>query len=237
VGGLPAILVAENLEDFSSIKLFLHHAQRLSPKFDLKNNIASIIRICQLVNGLPLGIVLASSWVRVYSCSQIAEEINKNIDFLDISSPDIAPRQRSLRAVFDNSWRLLSQDERRIFRQLSVFPAAFTAHAAEEICSASNLMLVTFIDKSLLYRHADRFEMLDTFHHYALGKLEEITEEDEAARIRFANYYADFCEQKNLELNSSIQRQALDEMIPEMENIRGAWNWMVDCDQWNDTKG
>jgi len=223
----------ENLESYSSIKLFLLNAQKSAPKFTLENNSSAIIRICQLLNGLPLGIVLASSWARVYSCQQIAEEITKNIDFLDISSPDIPPRQRSLRAVFDHSWRLLTEDDRCILRQLAVFPVPFSLHAAERICSASNPILASLLDKSLLQRHDDRFEMLTTFQQYAKGKLEELSAEWESTHVRFADYYADFCERMNLDIYSSNQRQALGEMSSEIENIRAAWNWMVENNRWD----
>lgn len=235
VSGLPVPSSAElvNLENYSSIKLFVHNAKKVHPRFSLESNRSDIIRICQLVNGLPLGIVLASSWVRVYSCSQIADEINKNIDFLDISSPDIAPRQRSLRAVFDHSWGLLSRDERRTLRQLAVFPVSFTAQAAQEICAASIPILTAFLDKSLLQRRDGRFEMLNTFHRYALGMLAETDDEIESTREKFVEYYTSFCERINQELNSSIQRQSLDEMTPEIENIRAAWNWMIEDDRWD----
>jgi len=235
VGGLPvpSVELSENLEDYSSVKLFLHNAQRTKPRFSLKDNAAAVIRICQLVNGLPLGIMLASSWVQAYSCSQIADEIHKNIDFLDSSSPEIAPRQRSLRAVFDNSWQLLSQEERRILRQLAIFPASFTYQAAQEICGASTQMLTAYIDKSLLQHRSDRYEMLDTFRQYALSKLIETDAEYDFARQKFTEYYTIFCEQKNLELNSSSQHQALDEIMPELQNIRAAWNWMVESGRWD----
>jgi predicted ATPase/DNA-binding SARP family transcriptional activator len=223
----------ENLESYSSIKLFMLNAQRSSPKFSLENNSSAIIRICQLLNGLPLGIVLASSWARVYSCQRIAEEITKNIDFLDISSPDLPPRQRSLRAVFDHSWLLLNEDERRILRLLAVFPVPFTAHAAERICSAPNPILASLLDKSLLQRHDDRFEMLTTFQQYAMGKLEEVSEEYESTHVKFADYYTAFCERINLDINSPIQREALGEMSSEIENIRAAWNWMVENNRWD----
>lgn len=235
VHGLPVPLteITENVESYGSIKLFLQNAQRISPRLSLENNASAIIRICRLVNGLPLGIVLASSWVRVYSCPQIAEEIKNSIDFLATSAPDIAPRHRSLRAVFDNSWLLLSEEEHRILRQLSIFRAAFTIHAAEEICAASPIILATFLDKSLLYHQDDRYEMLDTFHQYAFEKLEAIEEEFIATWRKFSDYYANFCVQKNLELNTTNQRNAMDEMISEIENIRTAWNWMIDSGRWD----
>jgi tetratricopeptide (TPR) repeat protein len=231
---VPASTTVENADSYSSIKLFLQNAQRTFPRFSYSNNNAAIIRICQLVNGIPLGILLASSWVRVFSCSEIASEIKKNIDFLTTSAPDIDPRHRSLNAVFDNSWKLLSEEERRILRRLSIFQAAFTTHAALEICDATQLLLSVFTDKSLLnHRQDDRFEMLATFHQYATGKLEEVEEERITTRAKFCDYYADFCLRKQPELNTKIQRKALGEMISEIENIRTAWSWMVDSDRWD----
>jgi len=230
---VPPAVTIEDFENYSSIKLFLKNAQRISPRFNLEFNAPAIIQICRHLNGLPLGIILASSWTRVYSCQQIAEQIRTNIDFLDSSASDLAPRHRSLRGVFDQSWRLLSEEERLILRQLSIFRSAFTAPIAEEICAASPRILATLLDKSLLNRQDDRYEMLDTFHQYAYGKLEASPEEFIATRMRFCEYYANYCEQKNLELNSTIQRQALDEVISEIENIRIAWNWMIDMGQWD----
>jgi DNA-binding SARP family transcriptional activator/predicted ATPase len=230
---VPASASVENADRYSSIKLFLHNAQRTFPRFSYSNNIEAIVRICQLVDGIPLGILLASSWVRVFSCPEIASEIKMNIDFLTTSAPDIDPRHRSLSAVFDNSWELMSEEERRILRRLSIFQAAFTTNAALEICDATPLLLSVFTDKSLLsHRQDGRFEMLNTFHQYASSKLEKVENELLTTKAKYCDYYADFCMLKQPELNSQIQRKALSEMISEIENIRTAWGWMVDSDRW-----
>jgi predicted ATPase/DNA-binding SARP family transcriptional activator len=236
VNGLPvpASTSDEKADSYSSIRLFLQNAQRTFSKFSYSNNREAIIRICQLVDGIPLGILLASSWVRVFNCPEIASEIKKNIDFLTTSAPDIDPRHRSLNAVFDNSWKLLSEEERRTLRRLSIFQAAFTTNAAQEICNTTQLLLSVFADKSLLTRRQDdRFEMLSTFHQYASGKLEEVEDELITTKAKFCNYYADFCLLKQPELNSTIQFKALSEMTSEIENIRTAWGWMVDSDRWD----
>ncbi len=236
VHGLPVPVSSsvENGDNYSSIKLFLQNAHKTFPRFSYQNNYEAIIRICQLVDGIPLGILLASSWVRVFSCPEIASEIKKNIDFLTTSAPDIDPRHRSLNAVFDNSWKLLSEEERRILGSLSIFQAAFTTGDAREICDATPLLLSVFVDKSLLSHSQDgRFEMLATFHQYASGKLEESEFELRTTRAKFCDYYADFCFRKQPELNSPVQRKALDELISEIDNIRTAWSWMVDFDRWD----
>jgi predicted ATPase len=230
---VPSMGNLENAENYSSIRLFFQNAKRINPGFKLEKNFNEIIRICQLMNGLPLGIILASSWVRVYKCSQIVDEIEKNIDFLSVSAPDLPPRHRSLRAVFESSWELLSEEERRILRWLSIFRSAFTVQAAQEICGASQKFLATIHDKSLLYFQDQRYEMLETFHFYIYEKLKESHEDFVAAQIKFCNYYASYCVQKNLELNSSSQRQALDEMVSEIKNIQTAWNWLIESGRWD----
>jgi predicted ATPase/tetratricopeptide (TPR) repeat protein/class 3 adenylate cyclase len=236
VPGLPVPHLGEdeNPEDYSSIKLFLQNARRIFPGFKLDNNLAAIVRICQLVDGLPLGILLASSWVRALKCNEIALEIEKNIDFLTISAPDISPRHRSLRAVFDHSWLLLSEEDRRILSRLSIFRAAFTTNAAQAVCNASPLTLAVFVDKSLLRLRKDyRYEMMDTFHQYASGMLEASPEELTITSEKYFDYYTDFLVRKEVELNTSFQRQALDEFVAEFENIRSLWNWAVEHNRWN----
>jgi predicted ATPase/DNA-binding SARP family transcriptional activator len=231
---VPPSEKADHTESYSSIELFLNTAQRISPGLKFADNSASIIQICKLVNGLPLGIILASSWVRRYSCQQISEEISKNIDFLATTAPDIAPRHRSLRAVFDNSWQLLTDEERLILSRLSIFQSAFSIHAAQEICFATPFLLASLVDKSLLYRRQDdRYEILDTFHQYAHEKLKSRHDEISTIISRFCEYFANFCSQKQLELNSPLQHQAMIDMTDEIESIRTAWAWMVDTNRWD----
>ncbi len=231
---VPDAHSTEDLESYTSIKLFIHNAQKTFPRFANQSNMEAIVRICKIVDGNPLGILLASSWVRVFSCPEIASEIEKNLDFLTTSAPDIDPRHRSLSAVFDNSWNLLSEEERRILRRLSIFRTAFTTRAAQEICDATPLLLSVYTDKSLIVRHPDdHFEMLTTFRQYAFNKLEQVQDELAQTKDKFCSYYADFCAQKQIELNTSVQRQAILDMIAEIENIRIAWSWIVDSERWD----
>jgi len=231
---VPASTQVANAEMYSSIKLFVQNAQKYLPRISYANNREAIIDICQLVDGIPLAILLASTWVRVFGCSEIASEIKRNIDFLSTTASDIDPRHRSLIAVFDNSWELLSIEERHSISRLSIFQSAFTSQAAQEVCDASPQVLSSFTDKSLLNHRSDgRFEMLGTFHQYASGKLAEDKDQATATRLRFCEYYAEFCARNQSILYSSNQRQALDEIIAELENIRIAWTCMIDLNRWD----
>jgi predicted ATPase/DNA-binding SARP family transcriptional activator len=230
----PATSDTEDIDKFTSVKLFIHNAQRIYPRFPYENNLAEIAGICRQVNGIPLGILLASSWVRVFSCQEIASEIGKNIDFLSSTAPDFDPRHRSLRAVFDQSWELLAEHEQQILRRLSIFSAGFSAHAAQQVCDATQLSLAVFADKSVLYHRQDnRYEMLETFQQYAANKLASDPAELEATKNKYCEYYINFCIQKHLHLNTTDQAAAFNEMTAEIENIRAAWHLMVDLDRWD----
>jgi predicted ATPase/DNA-binding SARP family transcriptional activator len=231
---VPANITDENAENYSSVKLFLQNARKVFPRFSYPNNKEAIIQICQLVDGIPLGILLASTWVKVFSCNDIASEIQKNINFLTTSAPDIDPRHRSLKAVFDNSWKLLSDEEQNILKKLSVFQAGFTVDAAREICNATPFLLAVFTDKSLLSHQQDnRYEMLTTFNQYASARLAESKHDWATTKVNFYNYYANYCIQKHQELNSPNQIIALAEMVSEIENIRIAWNLLVESERWD----
>jgi predicted ATPase/DNA-binding SARP family transcriptional activator len=230
---VPQNTTDDNAEKYSSVKLFVQNAKKTSPNFVPTDNLEAITRICQLVDGIPLGILLASSWVRVFSCSEIATEIKKNYDFLTTSASDMDYRHRSLRAVFDHSWQLLSPEERRILQRLSVFQSSFSIQAAQIICNITPLALSVLADKSLLsYQQNYRYVILDTFHQYVAEKLEANGSEKESTIAKFCDYYADFCLQKHERIMTPQQQSALEEMTLEIENIRTAWNLLVETGRW-----
>ena len=101
---------------------------RTLPSFKLDaENVQSILRICQLVEGMPLGIELAAVWLGTLSLPEIASEIERSAQFLISEWRDVPERQQSMRAVFDSSWKLLDEGERKVYRQLSVFRGGFGA--------------------------------------------------------------------------------------------------------------
>ena len=116
----------------SAVKFFVRCAKQARADFELDvEEYTSVIRICQLVEGLPLGIELAAAWVRVLSCAEIAREIERSINFLVTPARDVPERHRSIEAVFNHSWELLSDAEQSIFRKLAIFRGGFTREAAE----------------------------------------------------------------------------------------------------------
>ena len=151
VHGLPIPETAH--VEGTAVELFLQRARRAHVGFDATtDDHADIVRICRLVNGMPLGIELAAAWVRTLSCHEIALEIERGLDFLSVSAKDLPLRHRSMRAVFDHSWKLLSEEEQKVLLRLSVFQGGFQREAAEHVAEATLLTLSALVTKSLIRR-------------------------------------------------------------------------------------
>jgi predicted ATPase/DNA-binding CsgD family transcriptional regulator len=247
--GQPATPEAE--ASWPAINMFVQSAQLLQPDFVLSADTApAVARICQLVEGLPLGIELSAAWIRVLSCDEIAQEIGRNLDFLSSAMHDMPERQRSLRAVFDYSWNLLSAPEQQTLRQLAVFRGSFTREAVAAVLrteskglSAETLdsllspqsselltLLAALVDKSLVRRVTSagvaRYEILELLRQYLAEQLARAGEAD-AAAARHSAYYCAWMGARTAELRGNKQAGALTAISAEIEQIRAAWHCAV----------
>jgi len=215
-----------NIEGYSAIQLFMYNAQRTNTRAALSDDDKKYaVRICQLVGGMPLGIELASSWLRTLSAQEICQEIEKNLDFLVTSMRDVPERHRSLRAVFDYSWNLLSGPEKETLKKLSIFRGGFTRDAAEKVADANLGVLAGLVDKSLLRKGATgRYEMVDILRPYALEKIDVRSPERTALENRYIGYYADFLAAREKDINYKRRAADIEELNLEIENIRAAFD-------------
>jgi predicted ATPase/DNA-binding CsgD family transcriptional regulator len=127
----------ETLNDCDAIRLFVESAHQIRPDFELtENNRRNVTRICDLVEGMPLAIVLAAAWVEVLSLEEIADEISQSIDFLAAEMRDVPRRQWSIRAVFDPTWKRMTEKERDAFMRFSVFRGGATRKATQHVTGA-----------------------------------------------------------------------------------------------------
>jgi predicted ATPase/transcriptional regulator with XRE-family HTH domain len=233
VQGLP--LPEENnanaVETNSAIQLFVQRAQQTSQHFSLEaENSSAIIRICRMVGGLPLAIELAASWVRVLSAREIAQELEKSLDFLETNKVDVPQRHRSIKTVFDHSWQLLIEKERHLLMKLSVFQGGFTREAAVAATGASLLLLSSLVDKSLL-RHSknpDRYDLHELIRAYALEKLQANSSEKQLAFAKYAEHYAAWIQSLEWEFKSPSQTQTSQIIRFETSNWHGAWHWAIE---------
>src|SRR5947209_2107072 len=212
-----------------ALRLFTERATRIEPGFSLDDQRAEAHRICTMVEGLPLGIELAASWVSVLSCAEIAAEIEQNIDFLATSMRDVPERHRSLRAAFDQSWRLLSGAQQDVLARLSVFRGDFDRAAAAAIAGADVRLLSELVSKSLV-RRSDfgRYELHELLRQYAAEKLAvEIPDAVAAIRERHARHYLGMLDERREALVGKGVVPARDELRRELGNLRVAAEWAI----------
>jgi predicted ATPase/DNA-binding SARP family transcriptional activator len=231
LGGLPVSdsKQADVMEMPGAVCLFVQSAQRAHREFEFRSQVASHIqRVCQLVEGMPLAIELAASWVRVMSCGDIVAEIERGLDFLETTAGDILPRHSSIRAVFDHSWQLLSSHEQKVLCRLSVFRGGFSREAAIGVAGASLPDLASLVDKSLLRRDANgRYDVHELLRQYAAEKQAAQVEETYQVRDDHSRYFAGFLERQASDLSGAHQMKSLAKMAQEVDNVQAAWNWLL----------
>lgn len=213
-------------ENFSAVQLFLQHARRVKGDFQLTDaNRADVVRICRLVEGMPLALELAAVWVRALSCRAIGDEVARSLDFLTTNLRDMPEKHRSMRAVFSRSYGLLTAEQQQMFAKLSVFRGGFEREAAEAVAGASLTILAEFVDKSLLSISGEgRYSIHELLRQYGEEQLETSGIGDEV-RDAHSAYYADFLDQRVEDMKGRRQIAALVEIRSDFENVRTAWNW------------
>jgi predicted ATPase/DNA-binding SARP family transcriptional activator len=218
------------LRGYSAVELFIQGAQQVRPDLELRpEDAAHIAHICRLVQGMPLGILLAAAWVEMLTPEEIAAEIQQGLGFLETNLRDVPLRQRSIRAVFDHSWRLLDEQEREVFQGLSVFRGGFTREAALEVAGASLRDLMSLSNKSLLHPSLPgRYQLHELLRQYGAERLSLATDHGDAVRDRHCAHYSSALERWAADLKGARQREALAEMDLEVENGRAAWYWAVE---------
>lgn len=228
-----AELSSQEASRYSAIRLFVQSARRLRPDFELTGEQApAVIQICRLLQGMPLGILLAATWIELFQPSEIARQIDQNLDFLAGDWRDLPERQRSLRAVFDHSWRLLAEREQDIFQQLSVFRGGFSYEAAQAVTGATLPELRGLVNKSLLrYDRTGRYELHELLRQYGAEKLAKQLLQISEIRDRHSSYYCAFLYQHEANLKGSRQQVALAEIEADHENAHAAWRWAVEQGQ------
>jgi len=242
VQGLAYTLDAPLAEAATSpaMRLFVQCARRVRSSFSLNAaNLADMVRICQLVQGMPLGLELAAAWAETLPLDLIAAEIAHSADFLATEWREVPERQRSMRAVFDWSWQLLGDAERQALCQLAVFRGGFTHDAAQAVVGVSPRVLTRLIHKSLL-RWSEtqggigRYEIHELLRQFAAEHLDADPDERAAVEQRHSVFYLQFVAARETRLARNEPREAAAEIRGEIDNIRQAWAWAVAHTQLNE---
>jgi non-specific serine/threonine protein kinase len=245
---MPAVQRSHTLDELracETVQLLVQRARAARPGFELNDdNAPSVVRICQRVDGIPLAIELVAARIRGMSMSAIDERIADRFNLVAGGSRVSMPRQRTLQATFDWSHDLLSEEEKRVFRRLSVFVGGFTLDAAEAVYhldeaegtdQSSIESLAGLVDKSLVISQegvdaAGRYRLLEPIRQYAYDRLFEAQEAD-AARREHAEFYLTLGEDMSRELRGPRQRSAAMARVAEdVDNFRACFGWALSYD-------
>lgn len=212
------------LDGDGAVELFVNSARHAKADLDIEPaDEDQIRRICRLVGGMPLAIELAAGWSDLLGIADIADEIQRGVEFLQSDLRDVPERHRSIRSVCDASWARLTPDEQRVFMELSVFRGGFTREAAEAITDASlgtlrRLAAVSMVATTEDHRYVIH-ELLREYGERALGEAGAAID----TRKRHSDHYLRWIAERVPALKDERQVGAIGEIAVEHGNIAAAW--------------
>ncbi len=212
----PAMFAPSATDDqvADAVQLFVQNARQARPDFDPAAERAAVAQICRLVDGVPLALELAATWLKVLPCAKIAEEIEQNLDILTARHQNIPARHRSMRAVLEQAWHLLDAQEQQVLMRLTVFRSGFTQAAGAEVAGASLHTLATMAEKALVQITQDRlarnrYPMYELLRQFAAERLVSSTGAAAKTQARHSDYYLTFLQQHVPFLLGKEQQQAV----------------------------
>jgi predicted ATPase/DNA-binding winged helix-turn-helix (wHTH) protein len=221
---------------YSAVELFVARTKALNAGFSpTAEDLASIAAICRHLDGMPLAIELAAASAAALGIAQVSTGLRDRFALLTRGRRTALPRQRTLRATLDWSYELLPGTERRLLRRLAVFAGGFTVESAAAVMTDAGLDATTVADsianlvtKSLIALDptpgAARWTLLETIRAYALEKLAESHESDDAQR-RHAAFFRDLFAPQAQGAGSSLSDEDLARCVREIDNVRAAIDW------------
>jgi predicted ATPase/DNA-binding CsgD family transcriptional regulator len=219
-----------------AVRLFVDRARRADPHFSLDpESSKTVAALVARLDGMPLAIELAAARVEALGLDQLHDRLGDRFSLLAGGSRGAAPRQRSLAATVDWSYRLLSEEEQRVFRQLSVFPGPFTLEAAEAIAGdAVAPAVLHLVDCSLVSPPRTgpdgraRYLLLETLRAFGAGRLAE-SGEDQAAAASLAGYALRVAEQAAAGMETSVGEPAATRWLDaEDATMQQALSWALE---------
>ncbi len=231
-------LSAQDAMGYGAIALFVDRAQASDTRFVLVDDIVpTVVDICRRLDGIPLAIELAAARVKVLSPSGLAQHLDERFKILTAGSRTALPRQKTLTALIDWSYDLLSAQEQTLFQRFSIFAGGFTLDAATAVCGGDEVaeddvldLVISLVDKSLVLAEtgaeSERYNLLESTRAYALEKLANSGAKERLA-ARHAAYFSEMAraeDQINTPLSMAewVARAEVD-----LDNFRAALEWAL----------
>jgi len=232
----PAQVTCEALMESEAVQLFVERAMTVQTHFALQDsNASAVAQICHRLDGIPLALELATARLAVFSPQEISSRLDDRFKLLTGGSRTALERHQTLRALIDWSYDLLSDEERILFRRLSVFAGGWTFEAAEAVCSDLDVLnlLTQLVNKSLVMADAEthtqgtRYRLPETIRQYARDML-LAAGESEQARDRHLDFFLHFAKMAEPKLRSAEQLEWLERVETEHDNLRTTLSWSLE---------
>jgi len=228
---------AEAMGSSEAVQLFVERARKQQPAFQATGARASAVaQLCIHLDGIPLALELAAARVRSLTIEEMNARLKDRFKLLTDGTRSALPRQQTLRATLDWSYELLQEPEKKLFARLSVFAGGWTLEAAEAVGAACDPNetgvldpLTHLVQKSLVIMEAEgaRYQLLETVRQYALERLDEFGEADQA-RTRHLEFFVAFAEKAQSKIQGPEQGAWMLRFDVERENLVAAHRW---CDR------
>ncbi|MEU5592929.1 BTAD domain-containing putative transcriptional regulator [Streptomyces sp. NPDC020298] len=229
---LPLPRPGRDPAEAASVALFLDRARRVRPgRPPARAELAAVADVVRRVDGIPLAIELAAGRLSTFSLGDLRRRLNRSLDLLGGGSTSAESRHRTLRATVEWSYRLLSEDEQRLFRHLSVFADGVDLDTAERIATDlepagdPGSAVARLVDASMIDATFDgttRYHMLDTLRAFGLDRLAALGE-DEAAAERMVRWAVELTGRFRAAMAAEREPAADAELRREPANLRAAW--------------
>ncbi len=231
----PSSHLSETYNSFAAVELFVQSAKRVQMDFDLDpKDYEDLLSICRTVESMPLALELAAGWVEYLSISDIAKQIQVKVDFLESDLRDRPKKHRSIRAIFQGSWDMLSPHEQQILAKVSIFSGSFDLKAAEKVADASLTDLRSLISKSLLRYDikANRY-----FFHPLLAQLGREQLVNDLSLVtdtekHFMTYFAENLHNHQSAWFTSQETEIYSRLAQDQENYIMAWRLIINHQNW-----
>jgi predicted ATPase/transcriptional regulator with XRE-family HTH domain len=233
-------LTSDSITEYAAMQLFAERAMRINPSVTTdETSIRAIAAICQKLDGLPLAIELAAARTNLFSATGLLRRLGENEDLLSSTNEELPKRQQKMSRTIEWSYRLLKEDQQRLFRSLAVFIGGCNLDAAELICTSDTDRdidiiegLASLVDSSLLSRDVQpdgepRFHFLETIKEYALKQLQG---DGRLTRLRNAHaiHFLSLAESISSKLATARYAALFSRLDLEYDNIRGALQWLLE---------
>jgi predicted ATPase/DNA-binding SARP family transcriptional activator len=220
-------------QEYSAVAFFLDRARRVRPGFAPDEaGWQAILKICRLVEGMPLALTMAAAWLASHTLDQMVAQLDRSLDLFVAPLRDLPPRHQSMRATFAVSWALLPDPTQQTLARLSIFRGSFDGVAAQTVAGATPLELAQLVTAALVISaEAGRYSLHELLRQFAAEKLAE-SEQADGVRRAYSRYYLSLLANEAANLHADNQSQAVQRLRQEMPNLHAAWSAAGQDRQW-----